>query len=75
MSATSTPTDADLILKLYDLRREAEIRKARNWWLGFWPQSAGRNENWNIAACGVRSGNLQPQLRSSFHRSIYCGDT
>ena len=40
MSATSTPTDADLILKLYDLRREAEIRKARNWWLGFWPQSA-----------------------------------
>jgi len=33
-------TDADLILKLYDLRREAEIRKARNWWLGFWPESA-----------------------------------
>jgi hypothetical protein len=24
------PADADLILKLYDLRREAEIRKARN---------------------------------------------
>lgn len=26
-------------MKLYDLRREAEIRKARNWWLGFWPES------------------------------------
>lgn len=40
MSVTPTPTDAELILKLYDLRREAEMRKARNWWLGFWPESA-----------------------------------
>ena len=40
MSATPTTTDAELILKLYDLRREAELRKARNWWLGFWPESA-----------------------------------
>ncbi len=37
--ATPTIADAELILKLYDLRREAEIRKARNWWLGFWPES------------------------------------
>jgi hypothetical protein len=35
----ATPTDADLIMKLYDLRREPELRKARNWWLGFWPNS------------------------------------
>jgi hypothetical protein len=36
-----TATDAELILKLYDLRREAEMRKARNWWLvDFWPQTA-----------------------------------
>ncbi|PYX07048.1 MAG: hypothetical protein DMG88_16005 [Acidobacteria bacterium] len=35
-----TATDAELILKLYDLRREAEMRKARNWWLvDFWPQT------------------------------------
>ncbi|MGA3091977.1 MAG: hypothetical protein ABSD75_25505 [Terriglobales bacterium] len=40
MSTTPTTADAELILKLYDLRREAEIRKARNWWLGFWPESA-----------------------------------
>ena len=33
--------DAELVLKLYDLRREAEIRKARTF-LGFefWPNSA-----------------------------------
>jgi hypothetical protein len=37
--STPTPADAELILKLYDLRREAELRKARNWWLGFWPDS------------------------------------
>jgi len=33
--------DAQLILQLYDLRREAEMRKARNWWLvNFWPNTA-----------------------------------
>jgi hypothetical protein len=40
MSNTPTTADAELIVKLYDLRREAEIRKARNWWIGFWPESA-----------------------------------
>jgi hypothetical protein len=39
MSDKATITDAELILKLYDLRREVEMRKARNWWLGFWPES------------------------------------
>ena len=30
--------DAQLILQLYELRREPEMRKARNWWVGeFWP--------------------------------------
>jgi hypothetical protein len=41
MSKKPTAADAELILKLYDLRREAEMRKARNWWLvNFWPESA-----------------------------------
>jgi len=41
MSKKSTAADAELILKLYDLRREPEMRKARNWWLvNFWPESA-----------------------------------
>ena len=36
-----TASDAELILKLYDLRREPEMRKARSWWLSdFWPQSS-----------------------------------
>jgi hypothetical protein len=31
--------DADLILKLYDLRREAVMREARNWFFSFEPKS------------------------------------
>lgn len=31
---------ADLILKLYDLRREAEMRAARKWIISFFPESA-----------------------------------
>ena len=41
MPKNPTPADAQVILQLYDLRREAEMRKARNWWFAsFWPQSA-----------------------------------
>ena len=41
MSRKATAADAQLILKLYDLRREAEMRKARNWWfVEFWPRTA-----------------------------------
>jgi hypothetical protein len=52
-----TVDDAKLILELYDLRREAEMRKARQWWAAeFFPQSAdeflqammggGQESNW-----------------------------
>ncbi len=41
MAKQATTHDANLILKLYDLRREAEMRKARNWYMiEFWPQCA-----------------------------------
>jgi hypothetical protein len=41
MAKKATAHDAQLILKLYNLRREAEMRKARNWFaVEFWPQSA-----------------------------------
>jgi hypothetical protein len=41
MSKKLTAAEAQLVLQLYDLRREAELRKARNWWTSeFWPQSA-----------------------------------
>jgi hypothetical protein len=33
MAKKATAEDARLILKLYDLRREPELRKARHWWL------------------------------------------
>ncbi len=41
MAKKPTTADAHLILQLYDLRREPEMRKARSWWLNeFWPQNA-----------------------------------
>ena len=41
MPKKPTTADAQLILQLYDLRREAEMRKARKWWMDeFFPQSA-----------------------------------
>ncbi|MGA6986007.1 MAG: hypothetical protein WBZ01_08145 [Terriglobales bacterium] len=41
MAKKATAHDARLILELYDLRREAEMRKARSWFgAEFWPQSA-----------------------------------
>ncbi len=41
MAKKPTAADAQLILQLYDLRREAEMRKARAWWTGeFFPENA-----------------------------------
>jgi len=41
MAKKATVQEGQLLLQLYDLRREAEMRKARNWWLvEFWPHSA-----------------------------------
>jgi len=38
MAKKPTTADAQLLLQLYDLRREPELRKARSWWLTeFWP--------------------------------------
>jgi len=35
----SKQAEADLILKLYDLRREEVMREARNWFISFFPES------------------------------------
>ncbi|MFZ0733041.1 MAG: hypothetical protein WAM79_12005 [Candidatus Sulfotelmatobacter sp.] len=41
MAKKATVADAQLIAQLYDLRREAEMRKARAWWGGeFFPENA-----------------------------------
>jgi hypothetical protein len=40
MAKKPTTADAQIILQLYDFRREAEMRKARNWFNGsFWPKN------------------------------------
>jgi len=37
----ATPADAEIVLRLYELRTEAEMRKARAWLGGeFWPATA-----------------------------------
>jgi len=41
MPKKPTAVDAQIIMQLYDLRREPEMRKARSWFGGsFWPASA-----------------------------------
>jgi hypothetical protein len=53
MPKKPTAADAQLILQLYDLRREPEMRKARNWWFTeFWPTSA--DDFMKIAATWAR---------------------
>ncbi len=69
---------AELILKLYDLRREAVMREARQWFAGFNPQSAqevadtlaGENaayfrmvtSYWDMAAAFVNQGAIDEQM-------------
>jgi hypothetical protein len=41
MPKKASGRDAELIIRLYDLRREPEMRKAREWWANdFWPNNA-----------------------------------
>lgn len=40
MAKKASAAEAELILHLYELRRETEMRKARNWWMAdFWPNN------------------------------------
>ncbi len=70
--------DADLILKLYDLRREATMREARNWFFTFNPTSVqdvidalmGEHSGhyrmvisyWDMAAAMVNNGAIDEKL-------------
>ena len=41
MAKKATAADAQLIMQLYELRRETEMRRARHWWtFQFSPRSA-----------------------------------
>ena len=48
--------DADLILKLYDLRRETVMREARNWFFSFNPTTTAE---YMEAMMGEHSGHLR----------------
>lgn len=39
MPKKPTAEDAKIVMRLYDLRRENEMRKARAWYAGWWPRS------------------------------------
>ena len=74
----SKQQDADLILKLYDLRREAVMRDARNWFFTFNPTSAQDYMNamfseqggylrmvvsyWDMACSLVSNGAIDEQM-------------
>jgi hypothetical protein len=76
--AMSKQADADLILKLYDLRREATMREARNWFFTFNPTTVneymetmfGEHSGhlrmvisyWDMAASLVNNGAIDEQL-------------
>ena len=53
----SKQAEAELILKLYDLRREPTMRKARDWYfMEFHPQTM---DDYNAALFGEHSGHLR----------------
>jgi hypothetical protein len=62
MPKKPSAADAQLILRLYDLRREPEMRKARHWWL--WDFSPRNAENFlKIAwASGSQQNNWLRQV-------------
>lgn len=64
MAKKPTAEDARLILELYNLRREPEMRKARQWWLTtFWPKDA--DEYVKVAmALGTEENNWLRQVTS-----------
>ena len=75
---SSKQEDANLILKLYELRREETMRQARNWFFDFNPQSAQDIINalmgehsayyrmvtsyWDMAAALVKHGAISMEL-------------
>lgn len=62
MPKKATPTDAELVLHLYDLRRESEMRKARHWWLAeFWPKNADEFMK-TVGAFGSQENNWLRQV-------------
>jgi hypothetical protein len=62
MAEKATAQDAQVVMQLFDLRREAEMRKARKWFMEeFWPQSADDF---------MKVGNAFPSQHNSWLRQV-----
>ncbi len=75
--------DAKIIMKLYDLRREPEMRNARKWFAGWWPNSAddvmaiiqggGTQENaWFRQVSGYWDMAASFVLRGVLNEELFC---
>ncbi len=60
----ATTVDADLILKLYDLRREAVCRKAREFFAGWTP--AGADEAKTVGTASGRQDNAYVRQATTY---------
>lgn len=83
MAKKATSHDGMLMLQLYDLRREPEMRKARNWWLvDFWPQDAddcmkvinafaSQENNWFRQVAGYWDMAASLVLQGALHEDLF----
>ncbi len=81
-SSLATPADAEMIRRLYELRREEVMRKARAWVIGeFWPASADdyfghrqrRRPAQSLASAGgflLGDGRVHGAARRGFRRAL-----
>jgi hypothetical protein len=52
MPQTATPADAEVVMRLYELRREEKMRKARNWFFSNFKGIRSTEEFLNLAPFG-----------------------
>lgn len=83
MAKKATAADAQVLLQFYDLRREAEMRKARNWWLfEFSPRTADdfmkvayafgtQENNWMRQASSYWSMAAAMVLQGAMHEELF----
>jgi hypothetical protein len=83
MAKNATTHDGMLMLQLYDLRREPEMRKARNWFLvDFWPLNAddfmkvanafpSQENSWLRQVAGYWDMAASLVLQGSLHQDLF----
>lgn len=83
MAKKATASDGQLMLQLYDLRREPEMRKARTWFLvDFWPLNAddflkvtnafpSQENNWLRQVTGYWDMAASLVLQGALHEELF----